>query len=328
MRRRLVWLVLSAVLLLPMSAAAQDVVEYYGTDALGSVRIVFDVNGNVVGRMDYGPFGEQVTISTVGHKSYAGLFRDGEAGLDYAEARSYQVRTGRFNAPDPVYAALLQPQAWNRYSYAVGDPLGFTDTSGLEVQTVNCQLGAYWCPGQVFMGKPNESDKYFDPSRYGYHGGEEAARAEADYGAGVTASWGEFRKRQEREKDPKPSVTTEWTIVAQGHPATTAARLLGVAGEKAVRAVPVIGDKTPFFVNGVRRIADGMTATVVSEIKNVAYQAFTKQMADYFQFLRNNPGMNMDLYVRIGNGTQLSGPLKNQIQTFGDRVRVVPLIPR
>ncbi len=71
------------------------------------MRIVFDVNGNVVGRMDYGPFGEQVTISTVGHKSYAGLFRDGEAGLDYAEARSYQVRTGRFSAPDPVYAGLF-----------------------------------------------------------------------------------------------------------------------------------------------------------------------------------------------------------------------------
>ena len=82
-----VLLAVALALCLPMAAAAQEVVEYYGTDALGSVRIVFDVNGNIVGRMDYGPFGEQVTVSTVGHKSYAGLFRDGEAGLDYAEAR-------------------------------------------------------------------------------------------------------------------------------------------------------------------------------------------------------------------------------------------------
>ena len=135
--RRLAWLVVSALALLPRAATAQEVVESYGTDALGSVRIVFDVNGNVVGRMDYGPFGEQVTISTVGHKSYAGLFRDGEAGLDYAEARSFQVRTGRFNAPDPVYAGLFAPQAWNRYTYALNNPTSFTDPSGEQAQA-NC----------------------------------------------------------------------------------------------------------------------------------------------------------------------------------------------
>ncbi len=87
-------LVVALGLCLPMSTAAQDVVEYYGTDALGSVRIVFDVNGTIVGRMDYGPFGEQLSASTTGHKSYAGLFRDGEAGLDYAQARMYSGSVG------------------------------------------------------------------------------------------------------------------------------------------------------------------------------------------------------------------------------------------
>ena len=116
---------------LPMSAGAQDVVEYYGTDAIGSVRIVFDAAGIVVGRMDYGPFGEQLSASTVGHKSYAGLFRDGEAGLDYAQARSYQVRTGRFNRPGSGVCGLFAPQAWNRYSYALNSPLNFVDPTGL-----------------------------------------------------------------------------------------------------------------------------------------------------------------------------------------------------
>jgi RHS repeat-associated protein len=124
-------LVVALGLGLPMSAAAQDVVEYYGTDAIGSVRIVFDAAGTVVGRMDYGPFGERLSASTVGHNSFAGLFRDGEAGLDYAEARSYQVRTGRFSAPDPVYAGLFAPQGWNRYSYALNSPLAFVDPTGL-----------------------------------------------------------------------------------------------------------------------------------------------------------------------------------------------------
>ena len=61
-------LVVALGLGLPMSAGAQDVIEYDGTDAIGSVRIVFDASGNVVGRMDYGPFGEQLSASTVADK--------------------------------------------------------------------------------------------------------------------------------------------------------------------------------------------------------------------------------------------------------------------
>jgi RHS repeat-associated protein len=132
LRRALFSACVALGLLIPRPAAAQaGTVEYYGTDAVGSVRIVFDAAGTVVGRMDYGPFGEQISASTVGQKSFAGLFRDGEAGLDYAEARSYQVRTGRFSAPDPVYAGLFDPQGWNRYSYALNSPVVFTDPSGL-----------------------------------------------------------------------------------------------------------------------------------------------------------------------------------------------------
>jgi RHS repeat-associated protein len=123
---------------LPMSVAAQESVEYYGTDAIGSVRIVFDANGNILGRLDYGPFGEQLSASTVGNKSYAGLFRDGEVGLDYAEARMYQSRTGRLNAPDPVYSGLFVPQGWNRYAYALNNPLRFVDTTGLNPDDGYC----------------------------------------------------------------------------------------------------------------------------------------------------------------------------------------------
>jgi RHS repeat-associated protein len=146
-------------LCLPMPAAAQDVVEYYGTDAIGSVRIVFDVNGNVVGRMDYGPFGEQQSASATGHKSYAGLFRDGEAGLDYAEARSYQGRTGRFNAPDSVYAGLFNPQRWNLYSYAVNNPLLFVDTTGLDIDRPDgfCQEFPEFCDGNLPPSTPGPS---------------------------------------------------------------------------------------------------------------------------------------------------------------------------
>lgn len=123
-------------LLLPASAAAQtEVVEYYGVDALGSVRVVFDSAGNLINRMDYGPFGEQLAGSTFSRRVYAQLFRDGETGQDYAEARSYQSRTGRFVSVDPVDGSATNPQSWNRYSYVLNNPVSFVDPEGMQAES-------------------------------------------------------------------------------------------------------------------------------------------------------------------------------------------------
>jgi RHS repeat-associated protein len=132
--RRLLLLTLSLVV--PASAAAQsETVEYYATDQLGSVRVVFDANGTILARMDYKPFGQDLSgASGMPANRFANLFRDGEADLDYAQARSYQARTGRFNAPDPVYAGLFDPQQWNRYAYAGNSPLNFVDPTGEQIQ--------------------------------------------------------------------------------------------------------------------------------------------------------------------------------------------------
>jgi RHS repeat-associated protein len=123
---------LSVLMLWPSAiASAQEVTEYYAIDAIGSVRAVFDGVGNVVIRLDYGPFGRDLTPTpNAPDRKFAQLFRDGEAGLDYAEVRSYQVRTGRFTSLDPVLPAVGEPQRWNRYAYALNNPLGFTDPTG------------------------------------------------------------------------------------------------------------------------------------------------------------------------------------------------------
>ena len=137
--------VLAGILLAAWAASpvhAQEVIEYYGTDALGSIRVVFDASGTVVARTDYLPFGETFEASGNGPaEGFTGQARDGEAGLDYFHARMYQPRTGRFNAVDPVYAGLFDPQQWNRYSYARNNPLRFVDPLGLELQ---CTKTEYW----------------------------------------------------------------------------------------------------------------------------------------------------------------------------------------
>lgn len=143
-RRRAARTAFAVVLLLaclvPTELQAQtEQVEYYALDAIGSVRVVFDANAAVIGRMDYAPFGEELFNGLfVPDQRFAEFARDGEAGLDYARARMYQPRSGRFQAPDDIYAGLLEPQRWNRYAYVLNNPNVFTDASGLDPLSTLC----------------------------------------------------------------------------------------------------------------------------------------------------------------------------------------------
>jgi RHS repeat-associated protein len=116
-------------------AAAQEVIEYYGTDALGSVRVVFAPDGTVKARSDYLPFGEEYGTTTPGGplptQRFTGQQRDAEEGHDNFNARSYQTRTGRFTTVDPIFAGLFEPQNLNRYAYVRNRPANLTDPTGM-----------------------------------------------------------------------------------------------------------------------------------------------------------------------------------------------------
>jgi RHS repeat-associated protein len=155
-RRRLMKVAALLLTLLTIGAAhasAQEVVEYYGYDAIGSMRVVLDVQGNVMARVDYLPFGEEAgTSQGAPSQRYAGHERDNEEGLYYFGARSYQARTGRFTQVDPLFgAALITPQLWNRYAYALNSPLVFTDPDGRQA-AANCktQTGFITVGGETY----------------------------------------------------------------------------------------------------------------------------------------------------------------------------------
>ncbi len=117
-------------------------------DALGSPRAITDISGNVVSRHDYMPFGEEVYAGTGGRTSaqgylqtidgvrqqFTGYEKDLESGLDYAQARYYSGKHGRFTSVDPLTASasIKSPQTFNRYSYALNSPYKFTDPLGLQ----------------------------------------------------------------------------------------------------------------------------------------------------------------------------------------------------
>ena len=113
------------------SAAQSETTEYYGIDAVGSVRIVFNASGTVVGRQDYDPFGREILSAWgVSPERFGGQTADGEVQQAYFHARQFQSRTGRFGTVDPVFDVGADPQRLNRYSYALGNPLKYADVFG------------------------------------------------------------------------------------------------------------------------------------------------------------------------------------------------------
>ena len=70
-------------------------------------------------------------------KQFTGYERDGETGLDFAEARMYSNKLGRFTSADPIFITperLLDPQRLNLFLYVRNNPVKYTDVSGKDIQ--------------------------------------------------------------------------------------------------------------------------------------------------------------------------------------------------
>ncbi len=106
--------------------------KYHHADHL-SVRLTTDTSGAILGQQGHFPYGESWYASGTTTKwQFTSYERDAESGNDYAVARTYINRLGRFSSPDPVEAlADRNPQAHNHYAYVTDDPLNRTDPSGM-----------------------------------------------------------------------------------------------------------------------------------------------------------------------------------------------------
>lgn len=113
-----------------------------GRDYLGSVTHVATVDGTLLAEYSYDPWGrlrnpETLEICTAGSepelffgRGFTGHEHLTWFGLVNMNARLYDPLLGRFLSPDPYVQAPDFSQNFNRYSYALNNPLRYTDESG------------------------------------------------------------------------------------------------------------------------------------------------------------------------------------------------------
>ena len=113
-----------------------------GRDYLGNVTQIATLDGTPVAEYSYDPWGrlrdpETLEIYTAGNepelflgRGFTGHEHLAWFGLVNMNARLYDPLLGRFLSPDPYVQAPDFSQNFNRYSYALNNPLRYTDETG------------------------------------------------------------------------------------------------------------------------------------------------------------------------------------------------------
>jgi len=158
----LVWAGNNLLAEVPGSQTATPV--YRLLDHEGSLVATTDGSGNVTGTNLMMPYGETLSSNTNDSYAFAGLYQDTEYDGDDAWYRNYSTEQSRWLTPDPYNGSydLNNPQSFNRYSYVNGNPLGYTDPSGLAGAGVLTGIGGNLCLG-AGPGQPGAKFNFCDP---------------------------------------------------------------------------------------------------------------------------------------------------------------------
>jgi RHS repeat-associated protein len=118
-----------------VAAVKSGSVQYFHADHLGTTRAVSDGFGAAT-LYAYRPYGEATSGVGGVAQLYTGQYRDAETGLYYYGARYYNASLGRFLSPDTVLSNAQDPQALNRYSYVLNNPVFYSDPTGHDPFTI------------------------------------------------------------------------------------------------------------------------------------------------------------------------------------------------
>jgi RHS repeat-associated protein len=123
----------------PLMVVRNGETYFLHMDGLGSVVAITDDAGQLVQRYGYDAWSNIVYSDglfsfsgsgLVNTLTYTGREYDAESGIYHYRARAYDPTLGRFLQKDPLQGMLTWPQTQNLYSYALNNPLYFTDPTG------------------------------------------------------------------------------------------------------------------------------------------------------------------------------------------------------
>jgi RHS repeat-associated protein len=112
---------------------------WYLTDTLGSVRLVTDSTGATPATYAYSAFGStrKSTGTLANEIRFTGERTDGESGLEFLRARTYDPSTGSFLERDSWGISPTNSQSIDAYVYTANNPVNAVDPSG------HCAYGGY-----------------------------------------------------------------------------------------------------------------------------------------------------------------------------------------
>lgn len=132
-------------LLARIQQGSPEVVQHVHVDHLGSIRRTSNAAGAIVDSQEFYPFGDEIDDRPDDNRiKFTGQERDSStnplAHLDYMHARYYTPSVGRFLSVDPVIptSSLRAPQRWNRYAYAMNNPIHYVDPTGKDIVLSGC----------------------------------------------------------------------------------------------------------------------------------------------------------------------------------------------
>ena len=159
---------LTVPVVLVLSAFSQYTVAYervtfYHNDALGSPVAATDINGELLWREIYSPFGSRLkhesretvcsgnecapSESSWDEKQwYTGKLEETRTGLQYFGARWYEPEIGRFLSVDPIEFRDNNLFSFNAYQYANNNPYTYVDPDGKDTISIT---GTIHVPGSI-----------------------------------------------------------------------------------------------------------------------------------------------------------------------------------
>ena len=195
--------------------------RHFANDHLGTARLITnsDTGKTVWGYHAYYPFGEEAAttwdaerIKFTGHERDLHGSTDTLDDLDYMHARYYKpVSAERFFSVDPIGGDAHRPQSWNRYAYAMNNPLRLVDPTGMMINEYS--TGTYVDQSSGILGPPPGSKQAAQAQS-----GQAVANATAQTGTPAPAGGaGQAQRTPVQETGPRDVTPEEGQrILTQG----------------------------------------------------------------------------------------------------------------